>query len=153
MSSEATLLLPEPTTPAANKHCSQSIKELCQRLAELSPSKSRGKLTPEERTIVYVLKSKRLRSAGDAHAFRESDGLTLLLQLVTSCREEDGKDLVLLLGTLANLCALEAESRSFVRCYFYYFSATPILLLRVVTSFVFLLFACLGDGQWLYRFR
>lgn len=65
-------------------------------------------LSAELRDVVYTLKAHELRSGRNAHAFRVGGGLAALLRLVTGC---GGRDAVLLLGAVGNLCALDTQSR------------------------------------------
>ena len=101
-------------SPLMQKETSQSLREMTEKLTSLSEGLNGGLLAGELRDAIYILKTQRLRSTGNAHTFRALGGLAALLQLVHRCRECRGRDMVLLLGTLGNLCALERETRSTV---------------------------------------
>lgn len=87
-----------------------NIKELSERLVDLA---SRNEISRELIQLIHYLKSKSLRHARNAHAFRISGGLAALVKLLPGCTKQ-AKDLTLLLGTLGNICALEQETRNLV---------------------------------------
>ena len=101
--------------PRQQKYSLQNLRDVTERLSELSESVKGGQLTTEVSDIVYVLKAQRLRSSCNAHAFRSFGGVQALLRLLRACREGEGREMVLLLGTLGNLCALEEETRTLVK--------------------------------------
>ena len=105
---------PKKLPPRMQKYVSKSLLEITEQLVGLVESQKDERLSTELRDIIYFLKADRLRNAANAHAFREGGGLTALLQLVSCCSRGEGEDLVLLLGTLGNICALDHQSRSTV---------------------------------------
>lgn len=103
--------------PRAAKHSSKSLRTLTDKLFQLSESRFKGTAHGNggdlERTLRH-LKGSRLRSPESARVFRENGGLETLLQISSKlhpAREGDCKTLALLWGTVANLCALDEESR------------------------------------------
>ena len=105
---------PKKLPPRMQKYASKSLHEITEQLVGLAESQKEERLSTELRDIVYFLKADRLRNAANAHAFRERGGLNALLQLVSCCSGGEGGDLVLLLGALGNICALDRQSRSAV---------------------------------------
>lgn len=101
--------------PRQQKYASQSLRELTEKLFELSERQKSGQLSTEMCDIVYVLKAQRLRSPSNAHAFRSCGGVKTMLRLLRVCKEAEWKGAPLVLGTLGNLCALEEGTRSEVR--------------------------------------
>ena len=100
--------------PRLQRFASKGLTEVTQRLLGLVEEFKSERLTTELRDVVYVLKAQKLRSATNAHAFHAAGGVGALLQLLSRCKEGEGRDLVLLLGTIGNLCALERETRATV---------------------------------------
>ena len=98
-------------TSKLHSYAQKNVGELIQKLITLSEGSKGGKLSNELKDVVYVLKTHKLRSSSHAHTFRTQGGLHALLKLISRCKESEGKDLVLLLGTLGNLCALEPDTR------------------------------------------
>ncbi len=98
--------------PRQEKYASQSLREITEQLEQLSGSQKGGQLFTKLCDIVYVLKTQRLRSASDAHAFQTCGGLKALLRSLRAC---EGKAAALVLGTLGNVCALEGAARREVR--------------------------------------
>lgn len=87
---------------------STNLEELTRELLRLTSGRKLDGLSAELRDVVYTLKAHELRSGRNAHAFRVGGGLAALLRLVAGC---SGRDAVLLLGAVGNLCALDAQSR------------------------------------------
>ncbi len=98
--------------PRQLEYASQSLREATEKLVDLSEKQKGGQLTTELCDVVYVLKTQRLRSAANAHAFRTCGGVKALMRLLRLCVECEGKAATLVLGTLGNLCALEAATRT-----------------------------------------
>ncbi len=93
--------------------------KLLQTLKQCVGRNSGPGLSPELRELIGFLKSQRLRHRSDAHAFCASgQGMRILQELVRDCESgQDSRDLVLVLGTIGNLCALGTEARQTVRVY------------------------------------
>ena len=104
--------------PRTDKFSSKSLRALTHKLIQLSESRSKGSAHGsggELEGTLHHLKSSRLRSSESARVFRENGGLEALLQISSKlhpARESDCKTLAVLWGTVANLCALDNESRS-----------------------------------------
>ena len=98
-------------SPKLQSYAQRSVGELTQKLLDLFEGSKGGRLSKELCDVLYVLKLQKFRSLSHAHLFRTRGGLRALLQLVSQCKECEARDLVLLLGTLGNLCALEPETR------------------------------------------
>lgn len=105
---------PKKLPPRMQKYVSKSLLEITEQLIGLVESQKDERLSTELRDIIYFLKADRLRNAANAHAFLEGGGLAALLRVVSWCSRGDGGDLVLLLGALGNICALDRQSRSSV---------------------------------------
>ena len=73
-------------------------------------------LSTEMRDLVCMLKAHKLRHGVDAHAFAKCGGIPVLINLMKECegKSQVSRDLVLVLGTIGNLCALSSNSRSIV---------------------------------------
>ena len=95
--------------PRLRKQASASLPELTRELLRLAPASKGDGLSAELRDTVYVLKAYKLRSSRYAHAFRVGGGLAALLRLLAAAA---GRDAVLLLGALGNLCALDKQTRA-----------------------------------------
>lgn len=99
------------------KYKSRTVQELAETLKTMAKE---GKLTGlsaemnEFVPILRMLKTHKLRHATDAHAFCRCGGLQVLLDLLSPC-EVSSRDMVVVLGTIGNLCALDCNSRSIVR--------------------------------------
>lgn len=87
---------------------SANLEELTRELLRLTSRRKGDGLSAELRDVVYTLKAHELRSGRNAHAFRVGGGLAALLRLAAGC---GGRDAVLLLGAVGNLCALDSQSR------------------------------------------
>ena len=98
-------------SPKLQSYAQRSVGELTQKLLDLFEGSKGERLSKELCEVLYVLKAQKLRSPSHAYLFRTQGGLRALLQLVSHCKECEARDLVLLLGTLGNLCALEPETR------------------------------------------
>ena len=98
-------------SPKLQSYAQRSVGELTQKLLDLFEGSKGERLSKELCEVLYVLKAQKLRSPSHAHLFRTQGGLRALLQLVSHCKECEARDLVLLLGILGNLCALEPETR------------------------------------------
>ena len=98
-------------SPKLQLYAQKSVGELTEKLLDLFERSKGGRLSNELCEVLYVLKAQKLRSIRPAHLFRTRGGLRALLQLISHCKECEARDLVLLLGTLGNLCALEHETR------------------------------------------
>lgn len=102
-----------PVTPRLQQYACKSLQEVTEELVRLVEADKRERLGVELQSIVFYLKAHKLRNVGNAHAFRVGGGLSALLHLTSQCKERE-RDLLLLLGTVGNLCALERETRSCV---------------------------------------
>ena len=97
------------------KNTSKSVGELTSRLVTLTDTSKGEILTSELRDWVYMLKVHRLRHCSDAHEFCSNGGVGALTKLLSRCcTNREGRDLVLLLGTLGNVSALDKSSRDMV---------------------------------------
>lgn len=125
------------TTQASRlySYAQKSVGELIQKLLTLAEGSKGGKLSNELKDVVYVLKAHKLRSSSHAHVFRTHGGLHALLKFISRCKECEGRDLVLLLGTLGNLCALEPDTRCTV-------STESIRLMLMVTLNLYFIILC-----------
>jgi hypothetical protein len=109
---------------AMEKYKSETVQELAETLKTLSKG---GKLTGQTAemneflSILRLLKTYKLRHATDAHAFCRGGGLQVLLDLLSQC-EFSGRDMVIVLGTVGNLCALDQNSRNIVSYALLFFS-------------------------------
>ncbi len=90
-------------------------------------------LTEDMRKIVSRLKTSLLRHSSPSHAFNSCAGPQLLLQLLSQCACA-GKDTVLLLGVLGNICALDESCRetvggcdSLILCIIHIFSPAQVM--------------------------
>ncbi len=100
-----------------DKYESKSVEELTKILNMLIQKNQDPGLSTELRSFLCILKAHKLRHGGDAHAFSNGGGVEVLIALLEKCQEENGKynrDLVLVLGTIGNLCALSKKPRSIV---------------------------------------
>ena len=95
------------------KYKSRSIEELMETLKVLSEGRNSTGLSAEMREFVCMLKAHKLRHMADAHAFYKCGGMRILLDLLSTC-EANSRDMVVVMGTLGNLCALHQHSRSSV---------------------------------------
>lgn len=103
------------------KYRSKSVEELTETLKTLSKVgiNSTG-LSVELREFVCLLKAHKLRHAADAHAFFHCGGMQVLVDLLKHC-EVSSQDMVVVLGTVGNICAIDQNSRNFVslQCEFF----------------------------------
>ena len=100
-----------------DKYKDSNIEELSQVLKTLVRKNSGPGLSTELRELVCTLKSQKLRHSNDAHAFCVSmdNSMRVLLELLKDCEgSADQRDLVLVLGTVGNLCALGCQPRIIV---------------------------------------
>ena len=105
------------------KYGNNDLEKLLEKLKTFASKQTRPGLSPELRELVGFLKSQRLRHRNDAHAFCSTigNGMRVLQDLLKDCEgASDSRDLVLVLGTIGNLCALESEPRKMVRLYYFY---------------------------------
>ncbi len=96
------------------KYRSRSVEELAEALKTLCDEGNVTGLSAELREFVCMLKAHKLRHTTDAHAFYKSGGMQVLLELLNHCEVSSG-DMVIVLGTIGNLCALNQESRNTVK--------------------------------------
>lgn len=96
------------------KYRSKSIEELAESLKILSKKNHTSGLSAELRDFVCMLKAHKLRHAADAHAFCKYGSMEALLELLKCCDASSG-DMVVVLGTIGNLCALHQSARDIVR--------------------------------------
>lgn len=99
------------------KDRSKSVEEVTETLKILSKKVSTSGLSAELRDFVCMLKAHKLRHTTDAHAFCKNGGMQVLLELLQHC-EANNQDLIVVLGTIGNVCALHHSARSIVRNYF-----------------------------------
>ena len=118
-------------SPRHQSYANQSLAELTEKLVKCSREEKSQTLSSRTRDIVYVLKVHKLRHPSNAHAFLEARGVDGLLSLLSLCAEREGRDRGLLLGTLANICALHRDCRSKVAL--------------SLTAF------CKAEGEWLTK--
>lgn len=103
--------------PTMDKYKDSDIGELAGVLKTLARKNSGPGLSPELRDLVCTLKSQKLRHSNDAHEFCVSmdSSMRVLLELLKDCEgSADNRDIVLVLGTVGNLCALGSEPRNIV---------------------------------------
>ena len=96
---------------------SKSVEELTEVLKTLAKKREKsGGLAAELRDFIRMLKAQ-IRHTADAHAFCRSGGMQVMLELLKECEasSESRRDLIVVLGTLGNLCAIHHDSRSIVR--------------------------------------
>ena len=104
------------------KYESRSVQELAEALRAMAKD---GKLTGqfaemnEFVSILRSLKTYKLRHASDAHAFCKCGGLQVLLDLLSLC-EVSSPTMVIVLGTIGNLCALDPNSRNIVSVNYFF---------------------------------
>lgn len=98
------------TTSAASE---QTLQEAVVALQALCSTHKDTVLSEEEKRLVVELKSSLLRHKSSSHAFNASTGPQLLLQLLSQCACSV-QDAALLLGVLANICALDKSCRESV---------------------------------------
>lgn len=96
------------------KYKAKPIEELAGTLEILSKSSQAPGLSTELRDFVCMLKAHKLRHTADAHAFCKCGSMDILLELLQRCEAGSG-DVVVVLGTIGNLCALHQNARSIVR--------------------------------------
>lgn len=97
------------------KYKFRSVEELAETLKRMSMEGKLAGLSSELREFVSRLKAhKLLRHTTDAHTFCKCGGLQGLLDLLSRC-EGSSRDMVIVLGTVGNLCALDSNSRNMVR--------------------------------------
>lgn len=99
------------------KYKSKSIEELAETLKILSKRNHTSGLSAELREFVCMLKAHKLRHTTDAHAFCKCGSMEILLELLQCCDASSG-DVVVVLGTIGNLCALHQSPRNIVRIFF-----------------------------------
>lgn len=102
------------TGPTMEKYRSKSIEELAETLKNLSKRNHSPGLSAELRDFVCMLKAHKLRHTADAHAFCKCGSMEILLGLLQYC-EASSADVVVVLGTIGNLCALHQNARNIVR--------------------------------------
>lgn len=109
-------------------YLSKSMDELCKMLEAMSKEVRGAKLSRELSDLVYTLKTQRLRHRKDASAFCRAGGVLSLIYMLSGA--EEVRDLVLLLATLANVCALDGSARKQVCGVLFLHAgpATPTLL-------------------------
>lgn len=95
------------------KYSSRSVEELAETLNVMSQERKSTGLSAEMRELVCMLKAHKLRHTADAHVFCNCGGLQVLLDLLTFC--EVNRDMVMILGTIGNACALNSNCRSMVK--------------------------------------
>lgn len=86
------------------------MEDLCKQLDTLSKGTTETKFSAELAGLMYTLKTQRLRHRKDAVAFCRAGGVLSLARLLSVAVE--GRDLVLLLATLANVCSLDCNARN-----------------------------------------
>ncbi len=120
-------------TPAASR---RTLQETVAALQTLCKTEKGSVLSEETRSLVVELKRSLLRHATSSHAFNASGGPQLLLQLLSQCACSV-QDAGLLLGVLANICALDKNCRDSVS---YYIATLNLifLVLFIFTPFSFL---------------
>ena len=91
----------------------KDMEEMCKLLDTMSKNASAPNLPGELSELMYTLKTQRLRHRKDASAFCRAGGVASLIRLLSVAGE--GRELVLLLGTLANVCSLDSNTRNQVR--------------------------------------
>lgn len=97
------------------KNTSKSVEELTRALVTLTDASKGEILTSELKDWIYMLKVHRLRHCSDAHEFCSNGGVEALLKLLCRCSvNRESRDLVLLLGALGNVCALDKNCRTVV---------------------------------------
>lgn len=97
------------------KYKFRSVEELAETLKRMSEGGESTGLSSEMREFVRMLKAhKLLRHANDAHTFCKCGGLQVLLDLLSQC-QGSSRDMVIVLGTVGNLCALDSNSRNMVK--------------------------------------
>lgn len=96
------------------KYKTKSVEELTKTLKVLALKVGNPGLSAELKDFLCMLKAHKLRHNEDAHAFCESGGMQVLLDMLKCC-EASSRDSTLVLGTIGNLCALNRQSRDIVR--------------------------------------
>lgn len=94
-----------------DKYKYKSVEELAEVLKVLASKNQGPGVSAELRNLVSMFKAHKLRHSADAHAFCRRDGMQVLLDLLSTC-EGNSKDLLLVLGTIGNLCALSHHPRT-----------------------------------------
>ncbi len=97
-------------TPAAS---GRTLQEAVTALKEACKTHNNSELSKDTRSLVVELKRSLLRHRVSSHAFNASAGPLLLLQLLSQCACSV-QDASLLLGVLANICALDKSCRETV---------------------------------------